>query len=90
MAAEGYGESRVAHFTDGAHGGDSLGSQMHLATSIQQGVPAEFSPGSVLQLPNVIRTANGMSSGTYQRALPMMSWMRQTTMSDGGNGVMNV
>lgn len=62
---------------------------MHLATSIQQGIPAEFSPGSILQLPNVIRSSNGMSENTYARALPMMSWMRQAT-GGGGNGVMNV
>lgn len=92
MANGGSYESRNAAFGDGQHGGDTLGVGTHAASSIQQNVPPQFGPGSVLQLPNVIKTANGMSPGTYSKAQPLMSWMQSTTTgaAGGGNGTMNV
>ncbi len=78
-------------FDDGAHGGDIVGAGTHAASSIQQGVPAQFSPGSVLQIPNMIQSINGMSAGTYSKSLPMQSMMRNATgYGTGGNGTINV
>jgi hypothetical protein len=78
-------------FNDGAHGGDTVGAGTHAASSIQQGVQPGFSPGSVLQIPNMIQSVNGMSSGTYSKSLPMQSMMRNATgYGTGGNGTMNV
>jgi hypothetical protein len=87
--ANGQAMSRRGEFDDGSHGGDETGAGMHPATSIQQGVPAEFSPDSILQIPNVIKSMNGMSEGTYSKSLPMQAMMRSTT-GYGGNGTMNV
>ena len=82
-------EGRQNTFQDGAHGGDVVGAGTHVATSIQQNVPSQFSPGSVLQIPNMIQSVNGMSQGTYSKSLPMQSMMRNAT-GYGGNGTMNV
>jgi hypothetical protein len=87
--ANGESMSRRGEFDDGNHGGDALGVNTHAASSIQQGVQADFNPGSILQLPNVIQSANGMSEGTYSKSLPMQAMMRNTT-GYGGNGTMNV
>lgn len=87
--ANGQAMSRRAEFDDGSHGGDTTGTGTHAASSIQQGVPAEFSPDSILQLPNMIKPMNGMSEGTYSKSLPMQAMMRSTT-GYGGNGTMNV
>lgn len=81
---------RRGEFDDGSHGGDIIGTGTHLATSIQQNISPMFSPGSVLHLPNMIRPINGMSVNTYNKALPMQSMLRSTTMMSDGNGVMNV
>ena len=57
----------------------------------QQGVQPGFAPDSILQIPNVIKSPNGMSEGTYSKSLPMQSMMRQATgYGTGGNGTMNV
>jgi hypothetical protein len=72
---------RRGEFDDGSHGGDTAGQGTHVATSIPQQAqaPAVFSPGSILQIPNVIKSANGMSQGTYSKALPQQAMMRTTT-----------
>jgi hypothetical protein len=83
--------SRRSEFMDGSHGGDIVGAGTHAASSIQQNVPSQFSPGSVLQIPNMIQSVNGMSAGTYSKSLPMQSMMRNATgYGTGGNGTMNV
>lgn len=41
--------------------------------------PTSFTPGSVLELPNVIRPVNGSSQSTYNQAQPQMAMMRSTT-----------
>jgi hypothetical protein len=82
---------RRGAFDDGSHGGEVVGAGTHAASSIQQNVPAQFSPGSVLQIPNMIQSINGMSQGTYSKSLPMQSMMRNATgYGTGGNGTMNV
>ena len=89
--ANGDSMGRQGTFQDGAHGGEVVGAGTHAATSIQQNVPAQFSPGSVLQIPNMIQSVNGMSAGTYSKSLPMQSMMRNATgYGTGGNGTMNV
>lgn len=87
--------SRRGEFDAGNHGGDMVGAGMHPATSVQQGVQPGFAPDSILQIPNVIKSMNGMSAGTYSKSLPMQSMMRTTTgygpaASGGGNGTINV
>lgn len=83
--------SRRGDFDDGSHGGDVLGAGTHAATSIQQGVQPGFDPGSILQIPNIIKSMNGMSAQTYSKSLPMQSMMRNATgYGTGGNGTMNV
>lgn len=84
-------QGRRGAFDDGNHGGDQVGAGTHAASSIQQGVQPGFSPGSVLQIPNMIQSVNGMSAGTYSKSLPMQSMMRNATgYGTGGNGTMNV
>src|ERR1700729_1705770 len=89
--------SRVGSFADGMHGGDMVGAGMHPASSIQQNVQPGLQPGSVLELPNVIRSINGSSPETYQKAQPQEAMMRDMAMaapppvtSPGGSPVMNV
>lgn len=89
MANGGQYESRMGAFGDGAHGGDTVGSRMHAASSMQSNVPVGFTPGSILQLPNQIKSMNGMSPSTYSGALPQQAMLRTTT-GLGGNGTMNV
>jgi hypothetical protein len=91
------GMGRADSFADGMHGGDMTGAGMHPATSIQQNVSPGLQPGSVLELPNVIRSINGQSDQTYQKSQPMESMMRNMAMSPappvtspGGSPVMNV
>ncbi len=73
---------RTAEFDGGRYGGGTT----HLATSMQQNVPAEFSPSSVLMLPNLVRPVNAMSEGTYNRVLPMEAMIRrQTGMTGSAN-----
>lgn len=91
------GMGRMDSFADGAHGGDMAGAGTHPASSIQQNVQPGLQPGSVLELPNVIRSINGASADTYQKSQPMMSMMRNMAMqapppvtSPGGSPVMNV
>lgn len=81
------------HFAGGATSsapGGSLGSGagMHVASSLAPPVntsapampgPTSFTPGSVLELPNVIRPVNGSSQSTYNQAQPQMAMMRSTT-----------
>lgn len=82
---------RRGEFDDGNHGGDVVGAGTHAASSIQQQVQPGFSPGSVLQIPNMIQSVNGMSAQTYSKSLPMQSMMRNATgYGTGGNGTMNV
>jgi hypothetical protein len=88
--------SRRGEFDDGSHGGDTVGSGMHQATSVQQGVQPGFAPDSILQIPNILKSMNGMSDSTYSKSLPMQSMMRNSTgyggpaAAGGGNGTMNV
>jgi hypothetical protein len=83
--------SRRSEFDDGSHGGDVVGAGTHAASSIQQQVQPGFAPDSILQIPNVIKSMNGMSQQTYSKSLPMQSMMRNATgYGTGGNGTMNV
>lgn len=78
-------ESRNNAFTGGASG-----TGLNTATSMQQSVPRAFRPDSVLQLPNVIKTDNGMSPMTYAKSMPQEAMLRRTAYGTNGNGTMNV
>lgn len=61
----------------------------HPATSMQQNVPRAFSPGSVLELPNVIGGVNGESAENWKLTQPYKHIQQQTYSTDG-NSIMNV
>lgn len=84
--------NRPGEFMDGMHSGENIGAGTHMASSIQQFAPTQFHPGSILALPNELKTGNGMAMSTFQSAQPYDSSMRDMVLRNaaGGNGVMNV
>ena len=87
-------ESHNAAFAGGyagsMPGGVNGSGGTHVATSMPAPVnttPAAqasptFTPSSVLELPNVIRSVNGMSDQTFQKSLPQQAMMRDMAMPE--------
>jgi hypothetical protein len=70
-------ESRLTAFQGGA--GMPGGATLNTATSMQENVVHQFHVASVLNLPNLIPTVNGMSQETYNQTKPQQAMLRELT-----------